>query len=88
MHTDSEIFQAIVTEITNSPVLRYAKLNLHVQDGIVTISGRVNSFAERKAVERAARRVAGIGTLILEIGAAAVPLTVADFSLATPKVTA
>lgn len=77
MDTDSQMFQAIVTEITKSPVLHHVRLNLDVQDGVVTISGRVNSLSERRAVERAAKRVAGIKTLILEIGAAAIPLTVA-----------
>jgi osmotically-inducible protein OsmY len=74
MDTDTQVFQDIVAEFKNNPVLHYAKLSLHVEDGIVTISGRVNSFAERKAVERAAKRVAGIRTLILEITAAAIPM--------------
>jgi hypothetical protein len=38
----------------------------------------VNSFAARQAVERAANRVAGIRTLVLEIRAAAIPVTVAS----------
>jgi len=76
MTTDSQMFQDILAEFKNSKVLHYAQLHLHVQDGIVTISGRVNSFAERKALERTAKRVAGIRTLILEIRAAAIPITV------------
>jgi hypothetical protein len=55
-------------------LLQSAQLNVQVQGGIVTIAGRVNTFAQRKAVERAARRVAGIRTLILEIGASVTPL--------------
>jgi hypothetical protein len=78
MDTDTQVFQDIVAEFKNNPVLHYAKLSLHVEDGIVTISGRVNSFAERKAVERAAKRVAGIRTLILEITAAAIPMRVTN----------
>jgi hypothetical protein len=74
--TDTQLFQDIVAALKMSPLLHYAQLNLQVQDGIVTISGRLNSFAERKAVERAAKRVAGIKTLILEIRAAAIPLIV------------
>jgi hypothetical protein len=77
MDTDTQVFQDIVAEFKNNPVLHYARLSLHVEDGIVTISGRVNSFAERKAVERAAKRVAGIRTLILEI-TAAIPMRVTN----------
>jgi hypothetical protein len=47
---------------------------VHVQDGIVTISGRVNTYAQRKAVERAVKRVAGIKTLIVRIAASLTPL--------------
>jgi osmotically-inducible protein OsmY len=75
MDTDTQVFQDIVAEFKAGPALRHAQLSLNVQDGIVTISGRVNSLAERKAVERAVKRVAGIRTLILEITAAAVPMT-------------
>ena len=77
MDTDTQVFQDIVNEFKNSPILHYAQLGLDVQNGVVTISGRVNSFAERKAVERAVKRVTGIKTLILEIGAAAIPMIVA-----------
>jgi osmotically-inducible protein OsmY len=88
MSTDSQIHQAIAAEFKNSPVLHYAKLSLHVQDGIVTVSGRVNSLSERKAVERAAKRVAGIRTLILEIQAAAITVTIASLHLAAQTNTA
>jgi osmotically-inducible protein OsmY len=74
MDTDAQLFQDIVNELKNSPILHHAQLSLNVQNGIVTISGRVNSFAERKAVERAAKRVTGIKTLVLEIRAAAIPM--------------
>jgi len=74
--TDQQLLQGILAEFRNNRVLHFVKLNVHVEDGIVTISGRVNSFAERNAVERAARRVAGIKNLVLEIRAAAIPITV------------
>jgi osmotically-inducible protein OsmY len=74
MDTDAQLFQDIVNEFKNSPIFHYAQLGLDVQNGIVTISGRVNSFAERKAVERAAKRVTGIKTLVLEIRAAVIPV--------------
>ncbi len=78
MDTDALLLQSVTAEFKNSPALHYVRLSLHVQDGIVTISGRVNSFAERRAVERTAKRVAGIKQLVLEIRAAAIPMTVAN----------
>ncbi len=73
---DQQLFQEIVAQLRNNRALHFVRLNLQVEDGIVTISGRVNSLAERNAVERAAKRVAGIKSLILEIRAAAFPITV------------
>jgi len=78
MDTDTQVFENIVAEFKSSPVLHYAHLHLQVQDGVVTISGRLNSLAQRNAVERAVKRVAGIKTLILEIRAAAIPVTVTN----------
>jgi osmotically-inducible protein OsmY len=74
--TDKQLFQAVVAEFGKNRFLHYVRVNLHVENGIVTISGRVNSLAERNAVERAARRVAGIKALHLEIRAAAIPVTI------------
>jgi osmotically-inducible protein OsmY len=74
MDTDTQVFQDIVEEFNNRTLLHTTRLSVHVQDGIVTISGRVNTCAQRKAVERAVKRVAGIKTLILKIGASLTPL--------------
>lgn len=74
MDTDTRVFRDIVDEFRQRTLLHTARLSVHVQDGIVTISGRVNTCAQRKAIERAAKRVAGIKTLILQIGASLTPL--------------
>jgi osmotically-inducible protein OsmY len=74
--TDTQVFQDIMAEFKMSPLLRYARLTVRVQDGIVTISGRVDTYAERSAAERAARRVAGMRKLVLEISAATMPVSV------------
>lgn len=78
MDTDTQVSHDIVNEFKNSRILQHAQLKVHVEDGVVTISGRLNSFAERKTVERAVERVAGIKTLILAIRAAAFPTIAPD----------
>jgi hypothetical protein len=87
MDTDTRISEDIVAEYERSPVLRNCQLHLDVQAGIVTISGRVNSLSQRKAAERAAARVTGVKTVILQIGAAAIPLTVTDIAVKTQNQT-
>ncbi len=74
MDADTQIFQDLLAGFQRGPLSHRARLSVEVRDGIVTIAGRVNTLAERKAVERAARRVNGIRTLILDIGAAALPV--------------
>jgi osmotically-inducible protein OsmY len=76
MDSDAQVFQDIVAEFKNNRILHYTQLSLHVEDGVVTISGRVKTLAERKAVERAAHRVSGVRTLILEIRAAVIPVAI------------
>ena len=78
MDSDTQIYQDVVGELKNSPVLHYARLSLSVENGVVTITGRVNTLSERRSIERAANRVPGIRTLILEIGASLRPVTVVD----------
>ena len=76
MDIDSELSQKIAAELKSNPVLHFAQLSLFVENGTVTISGRVNSLAERRAVERAAKRVAGVRALILELRAAVFPIVI------------
>jgi osmotically-inducible protein OsmY len=78
MDADTQIFQDLRTGLQHGPLSHRAQLSVDVRDGIVTIAGRVNTLAERQAVERTARRVRGIRTLILKIGAAALPLSTVD----------
>jgi osmotically-inducible protein OsmY len=74
MDADTKIFQDLLAKFQSGSPDHRAQLSVDVRDGVVIISGRVNTLAERKAVERTAKRVNGIRTLILEIGAAALPL--------------
>jgi osmotically-inducible protein OsmY len=74
MDADTQIFEKLLAGFRTGPIADHAELKVEVRDGVATISGRVYTLAERKALERAAKRVAGIRTLILKIGAAALPL--------------
>jgi osmotically-inducible protein OsmY len=76
MDTDTQVLQDFIAELKVSPILHHTQLSVVVQDGIVTISGRANTLAERNAIERAAKRVAGIRRVDLEIRASAIPDTV------------
>ncbi len=70
---DRQISETLVNEFKRSAPLHYARLNVHVHEGIVTIAGRVTGEAERRAVEGTARKIVGIDNLILEIAVATTP---------------
>jgi len=76
MDTDTQVLEDVIAELKVSPILHYTQLSVAVEDGIVTISGRANRLEVRKAIENAAKRVAGIRRLDLEIRASAFPETV------------
>lgn len=78
MDTDDQLYRDIIAEFKRVPILHYTQLHLHVHEGVVTVSGRVNSLAQRKAAERAAQRITSIKILIVEIQAAAIPITLTN----------
>lgn len=73
---DRQISETLINEFKRSAPLHYARLNVHVQEGVVTIAGRVTVEAERRAVEGTARKIVGIDNLILEIAVATTPVYV------------
>jgi hypothetical protein len=80
MDIDRRLSAHVAEELKRSPGFSYVLLSVRVENGTVTISGHVNSLAERRAVERAAKRVAGIHTLVLEIRAAVFPIVRHDLT--------
>lgn len=60
MRTDMELRQAIAAELTWEPSIRSPEIGVAVKDGVVTLSGTVNTYAQKFATERAVERVTGI----------------------------
>lgn len=58
--SDSALKQDILDELEFEPRVDASKIGVTVQDGIVTLSGHVASYAEKRAAEKAAMRVKGI----------------------------
>jgi len=65
--TDSELQRDVMTELKWEPTIRAAEIGVAVKDGVVTLSGDVDSYAKRWAAERAAKRVYGVKTVAEEI---------------------
>jgi len=67
MRTDSELQRYVLDELKWEPSVDAAHIGVSVNDGIVTLSGRVSSYAEKYAAERATKRVYGVKAVVNEI---------------------
>ena len=67
MKTDTELQQDVMNELKWEPTIRAAEIGVGVTDGVVTLSGNVDSFYEKWAAERAVARVFGVKAVAEEL---------------------
>jgi osmotically-inducible protein OsmY len=60
MKTDTELQQDVMNELKWEPSLKAAEIGVAVKDGVVTLSGYVDSYVRKLVAERAATRVFGV----------------------------
>jgi osmotically-inducible protein OsmY len=67
MKTDAELQQDVMNELKWEPTVKAAEIGVGVTDGVVTLSGYVDSFYKKWAAERAAARVFGVKAVAEEL---------------------
>jgi len=67
MKSDMQLQSDVLDELKWEPAVNAAQIRVEVKDGMVTLSGRVESFAEKWEAEWAAKRVSGVKALAVEI---------------------
>jgi len=67
MKTDTELQQDVMNELKWEPTIRAAEIGVGVKDGVVTLSGYVDSYVKKLVAERAAARVSGVRAVAEEI---------------------
>jgi osmotically-inducible protein OsmY len=67
MKNDTALQKDVIDELRWDPSVRQKEIGVAAKDGVVTITGSVESFAERWAVERAVERVAGVRVVANEM---------------------
>jgi osmotically-inducible protein OsmY len=67
MKTDMELRRDVQAELDWDPRFDARDIALAVKGGVVTLGGKVSSYAERNAVERATQSVAGVRAIANEI---------------------
>ena len=67
MKTDLEIQKDVMAELQWQPFLRAAEIGVSVKNGIVTLTGQVDSYAKKLEAEQAAKKVFGVKAVAEEI---------------------
>ena len=67
MRTDTDIQKDVIAELKWEPGLRNDDIAVGVRDGVVTLAGYVDSYADRWRAERAASRVKGVRAVVNDI---------------------
>lgn len=67
MKTNEELQKDVQDAIKWEPLLNAAEVGVTVKDGVVTLSGTVDTFAKKEEAEKATKKVAGVKAVVEEI---------------------
>lgn len=67
LKTDMQLQRDVIEELDWDPAVRRAEIGVAAKDGVVTLSGNVESFAVKYAAVRATERVLGVRAIAEEI---------------------
>ena len=67
MKNNSQLQQDVMNELKSEPVLNTSEIGVTAKDGIISLFGHVDSYHKSLTAEQAAKRVAGVHAVALEI---------------------
>lgn len=67
MKSDSQLKKDIEAELEWDPAINAAQVGVSVKNGVVSLSGHLDTYAEKRAVEKAVQRVSGVQALAVEL---------------------
>lgn len=67
MKTDAELKRDVTEELAWDPAVKSNAIGVAVKDGVVTLTGHLDTFMEKHAASRAVRRVEGVKAIALEL---------------------
>lgn len=67
MKTEAELKQDVTAELSWDPAVRSNAIGVAVKDGVVTLTGHLDTYAEKHAALRAVQRVKGVLAVALEL---------------------
>jgi len=70
MKTNAQVRRDVIAELSSEPLVSAAHIDVEAKDGIVTLTGQVNSYANKWDAESAAQRVSGVKGLVVKMDVA------------------
>src|SRR5688572_6431431 len=67
MKSDSKLQYDVMEELRWTPFLNSSTIGVSVKNGVVTLSGQVDSYYKKSLAEKAARRIAGVKAVAEDI---------------------
>jgi osmotically-inducible protein OsmY len=67
MKKDAQLKREVIAELEWDPSFDATRVGVAVKDGVVQLSGELDTFEAKKAVERAVRRVAGVKAIAVDL---------------------
>ena len=74
MKTDVQIQKDVMDELKWEPGLKTSEIGVTAKDGVVTLSGQVDTYLKKLSAERAAKRVSGVKAVAEDIQVGSSPL--------------
>lgn len=67
MRTDAQIQQDVMDQLKWNPMLDASQIGVSVKEGVVTLTGRVDSFLKKMEAEKEAKKVSGVKAIAEDI---------------------
>ncbi|HSV84907.1 MAG TPA: BON domain-containing protein [Ramlibacter sp.] len=67
MKTDQQLKTDVNAELVWDPAINATRIGVAVKNGVVTLSGEVETYLQKHAVERAVRRISGVRGIALDL---------------------
>lgn len=83
MKSNSELQKYVQDEISRTPMINAAEIGVTVKDGLVTLTGVVDVYSKKLAVENAAKKVKGVKAVAEEITVKYSDSKISDTEIAT-----
>lgn len=73
MYSDTQLQKNVIEEISWDPSLRESEIGVAAKDGVITLTGSAQTFAQKYAAVNATRRVTGVAAIANDITVSLTP---------------